>query len=94
MLTNKNQWCQTLPKEYSSPIEGGDHSELDLLPELDQDGIQIYQSFIGELQWAVTLGRFDILVGTTTMFSFCVAPHQRLFQLLKIYVWISPTPKW
>jgi hypothetical protein len=60
----------------SSPMEDGDHPELDLSPELDQDGIRLYQSLIGALQWAVTLGRIDILVGVTKMSSFRVAPRQ------------------
>jgi hypothetical protein len=91
MLTNYNPLFGTLPKEYSSPIEEGDHPELDLSPELDQDEIRLYQSLIGALQWAVTLGRFDILVGVTTMTSFRDAPRQghlerlqRMFGYLKL----------
>ena len=42
----------TLPTKY--------HPELDTSPLLDQDGITLYQSLIGMLQWAVTLGRYDI----------------------------------
>jgi hypothetical protein len=52
------------------------HPELDLSPELDHDGIRLYQSLNGALQWAVTLGRFDILVGVTIMSIFRVAPRQ------------------
>ena len=28
------------PREYKSPLEPNDHPELDLTPELDEDGIQ------------------------------------------------------
>jgi hypothetical protein len=74
-------------------MEEGDHSELDLTPELDQDGIRLYQSLIGALQWAVTLGRFDILIGVTTMSSFCVAPRQgHLDRLQRMYGYIKRHP--
>ena len=48
------------PREYWSPLDKGDHPEVDLSEELDQEGIMRYQSMIGCLQWAVSLGRFDI----------------------------------
>jgi hypothetical protein len=67
-------------------MEEGDHLELDLSPELDQDGMRLYQYLIGALQWAVTLGRFDILVGVTTMSSFRVASRQgHLERLQRMY---------
>jgi hypothetical protein len=42
-----------------SPLEKGYHPELDTLELLDQIGVQQYQSLIGSLQWAISLGRFD-----------------------------------
>jgi hypothetical protein len=57
-------------------MEEKDHREFDLSPDLDQDGIRHYQSLIIALQWAVTLGRFNIWAGTTTISSFRVAPRQ------------------
>ena len=39
-----------------SPLEKGDHPELDESELLDQTGIQQYQSLIGQLQWAISLG--------------------------------------
>jgi hypothetical protein len=59
MISSYTQLFDTTPKEYSSPMEEGDHPELDLTPELDQDGSRLYQSLIGALQWAVTLRYFD-----------------------------------
>jgi hypothetical protein len=93
MLTNYNQLFGTLPKEYSSPMEEGDHPELDLSPELDQDGIRLYQSLIGALQWAVTLGRFDILDAATSISSFRAAPrHGHLEQLQRMYGYLKRQP--
>jgi hypothetical protein len=55
------------PKEYTSPLEKGDHPEIDTTDELDDSGIKKYQTMIGCLQWAVSLGRFDIQTATMTM---------------------------
>jgi hypothetical protein len=52
------------------PLEHNDHPELDTSPILDDDGIQKYQSLIGTLQWAITLGRFDVATAVMTMSSF------------------------
>ena len=60
----------------SSPLEKGDHPELDTSPLLDQVGIQKYQSLIGALQWTITLGRFDIATAVMTMSGFRAAPRE------------------
>ena len=41
--------------KFSSPLEPGDHPELDTSPELDANRIKQYQSLIGILQWLVSL---------------------------------------
>ena len=71
------------PKEYKSPLEKGDHPEIDLSEELDNEGIKKYQTMIGCLQWAVSLGRFDIQTATMTMSRFCVAPRMGHLDQLK-----------
>ena len=53
-----------------SPLEKGDHPELDDTELLDATGIQQYQSLIGSLQWAILLGRFDIAMAVMSMSSF------------------------
>ena len=60
---------------YSSPLEGGDHPEIDTTDLLDAEGIKHYQSLIGILQWLVTLGRLDIATAVMTMSSFRTAPR-------------------
>ncbi|MCA1806788.1 MAG: hypothetical protein LC687_02830, partial [Actinobacteria bacterium] len=62
--------------KVTSPLEKNDHPELDDSPLLDADGINKYQSLIGVLQWAITLGRFDIATSVMTMSGFRVAPRQ------------------
>jgi hypothetical protein len=55
------------PKEYTSPLKKGDHLEIDTSAFLDSDGIKLYQSTIGSLQWDVSIGCFDIHTATMTM---------------------------
>ncbi len=65
------------PKQnITSPLEKGDHPELDMSDELDADGIKNYQSLIGALQWSVSLGRIDITTAIMTMSGFRVAPRK------------------
>jgi hypothetical protein len=66
-----------------SPLEGEDHPELDTTPLLDDAGISKYQSLIGALQWAISLGRFDLGVAIMTMSSFRVAPRVGHLERLK-----------
>ena len=76
MLLSYAKLFNSTPKEYSTPMDEGDHPELDLSPVLDTNGIRLYQSLIGALQWAVTLGRFDISIGVTTKSGFRVTPRE------------------
>jgi hypothetical protein len=93
MLANYTKLFELPPKGYSSPMADGDHPELDVTPECNQDEIRMYQSLIGALQWAVTLGRFDILAGVTAMSSFRVAPRQGHVERLKrIYGYLKRNP--
>ena len=71
------------PKKNASPLEKNDHPELDTSPLLDDEGITKYQSLIGALQWAITLGRFDIAVSIMSLSSFRVAPRVGHLERLK-----------
>ena len=41
------------PTGYSSPLEKGDHPELDMSPELNEEGHAIYMSLVGQSQWLI-----------------------------------------
>ena len=43
-----------------TPLDKNDHPELDDTELLKGESIQHYLTMIGQLQWLVTLGRFDI----------------------------------
>ena len=65
------------PKQvYMSPLDKGDHPEVDLSDLLDEKGIQQYQSLVGAMQWAVSIGRLDITTAVMTMSGFRAAPRQ------------------
>jgi Reverse transcriptase (RNA-dependent DNA polymerase) len=86
MMDQYEQLIGMKPNEYTSPLEKSDHPEIDTTDELDQTGIKTYQSMIGSLQWAISLGRFDIQTATMTMSRFRTAPRKgHLEQLKRIY---------
>ena len=64
--------------KITSPLEKGDHPEIDDSAFLEEEGIQKYQSLIGQLQWAISLGRFNIagVVIMTMMSAFRSAPRK------------------
>ena len=67
----------TKPKlSFSSPLEKGDHPELDTSKFLYSDGIQKYQPMIGAIQWAVSLEILDINTIFMTLSSFKAQPRQ------------------
>ena len=79
------------PKElYSSPLDKGDHPELDTSDLLDADRIQKYQSMIGAMQWAISIGCFDIATAIMSLSGFRVTPHVgHLKRCNRIYVYLS-----
>jgi hypothetical protein len=68
----------------------GDHPEIDDSEFLEEEGIQQYQSLIGQLQWAILLGRFDIAVAIMTISAFRSAPRKgHLDQVKRICGYLS-----
>ena len=76
LLSNYEIMFGEKPKEYICPLDPKDHPEIDVSAFLDSDGIQRYQSLLGALQWAITLGRFDLLPAVVCLGSFRVAPRE------------------
>ena len=65
------------------PLDKDNHPELDETVLLDRNDIKIYHSMIGASQWAITLGRFDILPSVMIMSRFRVAPRKGHLEKLK-----------
>jgi hypothetical protein len=62
-----------------SPLEKGDHPELDVSDLIEYEGIQQFQSLVGSMQWTASLGRFDIATAVMTLSGFRAAPrHEHL----------------
>jgi hypothetical protein len=61
--------------KITSPLIKGDHPKIDDSAFLDNEGIQQYQLLIGQLRWAISLGRFDIATAIMTMSAFRSAPR-------------------
>ena len=72
----QSMFKQDPPKNMRTPLEKNDHPELDETELLTGESIQHYLTMIGQLQWLVTLGRFDIHAQVTTMSRFRSAPRK------------------
>ena len=83
LMENHVRMFGSQPKQYSSPLEKGDHPELDTSEELDIEGIKQYQSIIGCLQWVIQLERFNISTATMSMSSFRANPRMGHLDRLK-----------
>ena len=57
-----------------SPLEKNDHPELDNSELCNEEQITKYMCMIVQLQWAITLGRYDILAQVMSMSRFRLAP--------------------
>jgi hypothetical protein len=63
-------------RKASSPLEQNDNLEMDDSPFLGQDETQQFQSLIGAMQWAVSIGRLDIATAVMSLSSFRTMPRR------------------
>ena len=77
MMASYEQMFGTKPNQkFSSPLEKGDHPEMDDSEFLNGNETQQYQSLIGAMQWAVSIGRFDITTAVMTLSGFRAMPRR------------------
>ena len=57
-------------KGLITPLEKNDHPELDTSDILEGQQVNHYLTMVGQLQWLITLGRFDIQAQVITISSF------------------------
>jgi hypothetical protein len=62
-------------QQLDVPMPAGSHPELDDTKMLNDEYIQLYQSYIGILRWAIELGRFDLAHSAGVMARFSAAPR-------------------
>ena len=93
MMDNYERIHKQLPTKSKSPLDKNDHPEIDQTPLLEANGIKMYQSMIGALQWAVTLGRFDIACAVMCMSRFRASPRTgHLQRLHRLYGYLRYAP--
>ena len=71
----KRLFVAKVKSTYRSPLEKGDHPEMDTSDFLGDSVTQLYQPLVGSLQWALSLSRFDTATAVMTLSSFRVAPR-------------------
>ena len=64
---------ESLP-QVKCPLDKNDHPELDNSEQASDDLITIFMCMVGQVQWAVTLDRYDILAHVMSMSRFMLAP--------------------
>ena len=83
---------QDPPKNMRTPLDKNDHPELDDIELHTGESIQHYLTMVVQLQWLVTLGRFDIHAQVTTMSRFRSAPRKgHLERLQRIHGYVLKT---
>jgi hypothetical protein len=73
-----------LPSKCATPSLSNHAPWLEESPELKADGVQQFQELIGQLWWAVEIGRVDILL-ETSLLSSCLAPMPRVGHLEQVF---------
>ena len=76
------------PRKSRPPLEGGDHPELDTSELCDehqtkQFQTKQFQTLIGQLQWLISLGHFDIAVHIMSLSIFRAQPRKGHFDRAK-----------
>ena len=64
------------PRKSRPPLEGGDHPELDTSELCDEHQTKQFQTLIGQLQWLISLGCFDIAVHVMSLSRFRAQPRK------------------
>ena len=84
--TYKRLFNEDPPKGYKTSLDKNDHPELVTSEILEGDMAAKYLTMVGQLQWLVTLGRFDIHAQVATISRFRAAPRQgHMDRLKRIY---------
>ena len=76
ILESYERMFKEKPRISRPPLEGGDHHELDTSELCDDHPTKQFQTLIGQLQWLISLGRFDIAVHVMSLSSFRAQPRK------------------
>ena len=82
-------------KNYGSPMETGDHPEIDETDLLAPQEISQYQMLVGCAQWTVTLGRYDVQYATNTLARYGTTPREgHLKRMLRLFGYLKHHQKY
>ena len=83
-----------LPSKCRAPIRSENKPEMDDTAELKADGLQWYQELIGQLRWAIELGRVDILLEVSLLSQHLALPREgHLEQVLHVLGYLKEHKK-
>jgi hypothetical protein len=83
-----------LPTKCVTPFSCNYAPWLETTSELKADGVQRYQELIGQLRWAVEIGRVDILLEVSLLSSYLAMPRiGHLEQAIHIFGYLKAKPK-
>ena len=84
----------TKPKKAKPPLEAADHPELHQSDFCNEEEIKQYQTLIGQLQWLISLGRFDIAVHTMSLSRYRAQPQKgHLDRVKRIFGYLAYLPE-
>ena len=76
ILESYERMFKEKPRKSRPPLEGGDHPEFHT-PELcDEHQTNQFQTLVGQLQWLISLGHFDIAVHVMSLSRFRAQPRK------------------
>ena len=76
--------------KVSTPLPSNCHPELDESPFLSPDDVELYQSYIGTLRWAVELGRIDLTFAASLMARFAACPREgHMENVIHVFAYIK-----
>ena len=76
ILESYERMFKEKPRKSRPPLEGGDHPELDTSELCDDHQTKQFQTLIGQLQWLISLGGFDIAVHVMSRSRFRAQPRK------------------
>ena len=76
ILESYERMFKEKPRKSRPPLEGGDHPELDTSELCDEHQTKQFQTLIGQLQWLISLGCFDIAVHVMSLLRFRAQPRK------------------
>ena len=76
ILESYERMFKEKPRKSRPPLEGVDHPELDTSELCDDHQTKQFQTLIGQLQWLISLGGFDIAVHVMSLSRFRAQPRK------------------